>query len=187
MKRALSLGVFVVAVLALQLTSTAQSPSGPNGTQLPAPGVVASPFSVAKFAPKRTGKAEMPPEAYNGYAQFRSAPDLGGPGSAGSGFHHFSLPMDKYTNWYRPRAATLTQYQRCAPDSFRPKGLGHLFARPCDGYRMEYEPYMLSDGMSTYGPSYFAQMPDPRCPDCDHTADDCEQCDSCRKSRLFHR
>jgi hypothetical protein len=52
---------------------------------------------------------------------------------------------------------------------------------------MEYEPYMLSDGMSTYGPSYFSQMPDPRCPDCDHTANDCEQCDTCRKSRLFHR
>ena len=123
----------------------------------------------------------MPAGAFNGYAQQRMVPDLGAPGSAGNGFSHFSLPMDKYTNWYRPRAATLTQYQRCAPDSFRPRGMGHLFNRPCDGYRMEYEPYSLSDGMSKYGPSYFARMPDPRCPDCDHNADDCEECEKCRK------
>ena len=183
MKRLLSLAVYVIALLALQQTSMAQNPPAPGLPDVAASGVISSPQSLAKFASKRTGGAAMPAEAFNGFAQFRSTPDLGAPGSGGIGFHHFSLPMDRYTNWYRPRAATLTQYQRCAPDSFRPRGFGHLFARPCDGYRMEYEPYMLSDGKSKYGPAYLSRMPDPRCPHCDHTADDCEDCDSCR---LFH-
>jgi hypothetical protein len=90
-------------------------------------------------------------------------PDLGAPGSAGNGFNHFPLPLDKYTNWYRPRASSLTQYQRCAPDEFRPRGFGNLFARPCDGFRMEYEPYAISDGMSNYGPAYFSRLPNPQC------------------------
>ena len=185
MKRLVSFGVFVVAVLALQMSSIAQDGSVAQipGTQpqTPQPGVMPSPNSVAKFAAKRTGDARMPANAFNGFAQNRATPDLGAPGSSGNGFNHFSLPMDKYTNWYRPRAASLTQYQRCAPDSFRPRGFGHLFATPCDGYRMDYEPYSMSDGMSLYGPSYFARMPDPRCPDCDPTADDCDSCKKCRK------
>ena len=172
--------VFVFAVLALQLTSEAQESAVP-ADPLPTYPTAAAPNSLAKFAAKRTGDARLPNGAFNGFAQNRLIPDLGAPGSSGNGFNHFSLPMDKYTNWYRPRAATLTQYQRCAPDSFRPRGLGHLFARPCDGYRMEYEPYALSDGMSTYGPSYFSRMPDPRCADCDPNADDCEKCEKCRR------
>lgn len=186
MRSAVQAVVFVFAVLALQLTSVAQyqtvppSPGTLNGHETHSE-MVSGENSLARFTPKRTGDTRMPAGAFNGYAQQRMVPDLGAPGSAGNGFSHFSLPMDKYTNWYRPRAATLTQYQRCAPDSFRPRGMGHLFNRPCDGYRMEYEPYSLRDGMSKYGPSYFARMPDPRCPDCDHNADDCEECEKCRK------
>ena len=115
----------------------------------------------------------LPEGAFNGYAQIRSTADLGAPGSAGNGFNHFANPFDRYTTWYRPRAASLTKYQRCEPESFRPRGFGNLFARPCDGYRMEYEPYGLDDAHSKYGPSYFARMPDPRCDDCCHDDDDC--------------
>ncbi len=108
--------------------------------------------------------------SFNGFAQFRQTPDLGAPGSAGSGFRHFTMPMHSYTTWYRPRAATLNECVRCEKDPFRPRGFGHLFARPCDGYRMEYAPHVLSGDTSTYGPAYIARQPDPRCPDCDHTA-----------------
>ena len=136
-------------------------------------GLIPSKNSLTKFSPLSTGDAAMPQNSYNGFAEIRATPDLGAPGSAGSGFHHFSMPFDKYTQWYRPRAAGLTQYQRCEPDSFRPRGLGHLFARPCDGYRMEYEPYVLGDGPSKYGPAYIARMPDPRCAHCDCRTGDC--------------
>jgi hypothetical protein len=136
--------------------------------------LIPSKNSLRKFSPLRTGDAAMPEDSFNGYADIRATPDLGAPGSAGSGFHHFSMPFDKYTQWYRPRAASLTAYQRCAPDSFRPRGLGHLFAPPCDGYRMEYEPYVLGDGPSKYGPAYIARMPDPRCSQCDCSTGDCK-------------
>lgn len=179
MKKWPTAAVYVVALLALQLTSSAQDSAVPALPQPPATGFVPSADSVARFAAKRTGEAEMPQNAFNGFAALRQTPDLGAPGSAGNGFHHFMLPFDKYTNWYRPRAATLTQYQRCAPDSFRPRGFGHLFANPCDGYRMEYEPYTLSDGHASYGPAYIARMPDPRCPDCDHSAT--SECQKCRR------
>lgn len=185
MKRFAHSGVFVVAVLALQLTTMAQNPAMPQpgvNAPLPATGFIPSSNSVEKFASKRTGEAAIPRGAFNGFAHIRSTPDLGAPGSSGNGFNHFMLPMDRYTNWYRPKASTLTQAQRCAPDSFRPRGFGHLFANPCDGFRMEYEPYQLSDGMSTYGPAYIARMPDPRCPDCDCNADEeCEQCKKCKR------
>jgi len=192
-----SVSVFVFAVLALQLTSAAQESTVTTATT-PVPslpddqnvvyhesgsGAPVSNNSLEKFAQKRTGDARLPDGAFNGYAHIRATPDLGAPGSAGNGFNHFPLPMDRYTNWYRPRAATLTQNQRCAPDSFRPRGMGHLFNRPCDSFRMEYEPYALSDGMSKYGPSYFPRAADPRCPDCDHSVDECENCEKCRKCR----
>ena len=195
MKRVTSAFVFVVAVLALHQCSMAQGVSSIRSVPLqslppiydPQPLSNLDPLpagsSLAKFSMRRTGEAVLPEGAFNGFISHRLQADLGAPGSAGNGFHHFSMPMDKYTNWYRPRAATLTQYQRCAPDSFRPRGLGHLFARPCDGYRMEYEPYVLSDGMSSYGPSYIARLPDPRCDHCDHcNSDDCDECQN-RKCR----
>lgn len=180
MKRMSKLAVYVIAILTYQCSADGQdSPPAIYTPQVvtpvyPSVGYVPSTNSLAKFAPKRTGEARLPDGAYNGYAQVRAVPDLGAPGSAGAGFSHFPMPMDRYTNWYRPKAATLTQYQRCQPASFRPRGFGNLFARPCDGFRMDYQPYMLSDGMSNYGPAYPARMPDPRCPE--HCDDDCEDC-----------
>jgi hypothetical protein len=176
MKRAASLGVFVVAVLATQMCSLAQDAVPESTEDISIRETIARRNSLTKFSAKRTGDAKMPENSFNGFAMLRQSPDLGAPGSSGNGFHHFPLPMDKYTNWYRPRAATLTPFQRCAPDTFRPRGYGHLFASPCDGFRMEYQPYSLSDGMSMYGPAYIARMPDPRCEHCDHAADDCEDC-----------
>ncbi len=145
-----NLAVFVTAVLVGQVNVDAQQ------------------HEMLSPAPQPSGVSGSP--HFNGFSVYRAQPDLGAPGSAGHGFSHFMLPMDKYTNWYRPRAATLSQCQRCAPDSFRPRGLGHLFARPCDGFRMDYSPHVLSDGYTQYGPSYIARQPDPRCEDCDPTA-----------------
>ncbi|RLT19899.1 MAG: hypothetical protein DWI29_04675 [Planctomycetota bacterium] len=188
MKRNIPVPVFVLALLIGQLSCIAQPPvndqppvpgvyRGPAvSPQSPAQSLIPSKYSLRKFAPIRTGDAAMPQDSFNGFAQNRSNPDLGAPGSAGNGFHHFSMPFDRYTSWYRPRAATLTKYQRCAPDPFRPRGFGHLFANPGDGYRMEYEPYTLADEPSKYGPAYFARMPDPRCNSCCLCEDDCE-CD----------
>ena len=196
MKCCPSVPVFVLALLITQLTTLAQTtdspPSNPQPPALPGyapvpnansaatqPGtqnnsLVPSKNSLKKFSPIRTGDAAMPEDSYNGFAEIRNQPDLGAPGSAGSGFHHFSMPLDKYTQWYRPRAATLTKYQRCTPDLFRPRGFGNLFNRPCDGYRMDFEPYVLGDGPSKYGPSYIARMPDQRCRNCDCCMDRCE-------------
>jgi|GEM_PF-1287089 len=107
---------------------------------------------------------------FNGFDQYRSIPDVGPPCSSSYGFQHFNWPLHHYTSWYRPRAATLTKCVRCEDDPFRPRGFGHLFARPCDGYRMDYSPFVLCDDDSRYGPSYLARQPDPRCEDhCDHS------------------
>jgi len=109
----------------------------------------------------------MPP-VDNGFDQFRQEPDLGAPGSPGSGFKHFPFSMAMFTEWHRPKAATLTKRQRCAPDPFRPRGFGHLFARQCDSFRMDYNPHVLSEPQSKYGPAYIYNAPDQRCDDCDH-------------------
>ena len=188
MKRNIPVAVFVLALLIGQLNCIAQPPGTPQpplpgnygGGAVPSVGtkggLIPSKFSLGKFSPILTGESTLPEDSFNGYAQIRATPDLGAPGSAGNGYHHFSMPFDRYTNWYRPRAATLTNYQRCAPSPFRPRGFGNMFARPCDGYRMEYEPYTLEDAPSKYGPSYIARMPDPRCNACclDHDDDECE-------------
>lgn len=180
MPRYLTLTIFVLIPLIVQFRCNAQTPDAPTpgDAVAPAPGsslsLVPSRNSLRKFSPIRTGDTALPADSFNGYGQIRATPDLGAPGSAGNGFHHFSMPFDRYTTWYRPRAASLTKYQRCSPDAFRPRGFGHLFARPCDGYRMEYEPYATGDAPSKYGPSYIAQMPDPRCNDCCHCQNECE-------------
>ncbi|MCA9034066.1 MAG: hypothetical protein KDA91_02995 [Planctomycetaceae bacterium] len=157
MRLARFLPAFTAAFISLQPFAAAQSPPlapVPDSSGMP---VISSPELL-----------EGSPE-FNGFSIYRAHPDLGAPGSAAHGFSHFMMPLDKYGTWYRPRAATLTQCQRCAPDDFRPRGLGHLFARPCDGYRMDYSPYTLNTGRSQYGPSYLARQPDPRCVDCDET------------------
>ena len=151
MRLKLNLTVFVTAVLVGHVSVDAEQPGIPQPT------------------PEAYSGAAGP--HFNGYSVYRAQPDMGAPGSAGHGFSHYVLPMDKYTTWYRPRAATLTQCQRCAPDSFRPRGLGHLFARPCDGFRLDYSPHVLADGHTQYGPSYIARKADPRCEHCDATAE----------------
>lgn len=115
---------------------------------------------------------------FNGYSAHRAMPDNGAPGSAAGGFRHFVLPLERYTHWYRPRAASLTSQQRCAPDTFRPRGFGHLFARPCDSLRMEYSPFLLPEGSSHYGPAYLSRQTDPECEHCDHSG-------SSRHGRVF--
>jgi hypothetical protein len=166
------IGVFVTAVLVGHLSVNAQQ----QPTQLsPVPDDQSAIYDRSNDAarPDYTGSNRLTrpsdPFFFNGFSVFRQTPDLGAPGSAGHGFKHFMLPMDKYTTWYRPRAATLNQCQRCAPDSFRPRGYGHMFAEPCDSFRMEYAPYELHDGQALYGPAYIARQPDPRCDNCDHT------------------
>jgi len=174
MKRAMSLLVYMLAVLAVQQSSRGGDELRPTG-DAPA-GFVPSPNSLAKFAPKRTGDSRVPPGSFNGFAGLRQPPGTGLPGTGGFGHSHYSQPMDRYTSWYRPRAATLTREERCAKDSYRPRGLGHLFAEPMDSFRMDYEPYSLGELPSTYGPAYVNRLGDPRCPNC------CEQCRAKLKS-----
>ncbi|MFK7820984.1 MAG: hypothetical protein AB8G99_19875, partial [Planctomycetaceae bacterium] len=50
----------------------------------------------------------------------------------------YTEPTYNYTGWFRPRAAGRTQAERCyAPDTFRPRGFGRLFARPANGMRVD--------------------------------------------------
>ena len=147
------LAVFVVAILLTGNSAGAQQAAVP-----PAEGDV-SPISYAA--------ASRSPTGVNGYDQYRQSPDPGSAGSPAHGFKHFAAPLHAFTTWYRPRAATLTRMQRCAPDPFRPRGFGHLFARQCDPFRMDYTPHTLSDAHSTYGPSYLLKLRDPRCEHCD--------------------
>ena len=145
------LAVFVVAILTLQVRSTADEPQ-------------VSPEVLSEVSASATTQSY----SSNGFDQYRRSPDLGGPNSAGYGFKHFALPFQNYALWHRPKAATLTKYQRCAPASFRPRGFGQLFAEPCDSFRMEYTPYVMREYNSQYGPSYTLRREDQRCDDCDH-------------------
>jgi hypothetical protein len=167
MKRAVSLLVYVLAVLAVQQTARGQEPEQPGVVLGDAPaGYVPSRNSLQKFAPKRTGESRIPSGTFNGFSGMRAVPNQGMPGTGGYGHSHFDQPMDRYTNWYRPRAATLGRSERCSPDTFRPRGFGNLFADPCDGFRMDYEPYSIGDGAALYGPSYVNRLGDARCPNC---------------------
>jgi len=120
-------------------------------------------------AASTTQVCEMDLIEFNGFDQYRQTPDSGPPFAGGYGFPHFHLPLHRYTNWYRPRAATLRKPQRGATDPWRPKGFGHLFARPAEGYRLEYAPYELCCDRSVYGPAYIVREPNPQCDEhCDH-------------------
>lgn len=165
MRKTVGFYVYVAAVLAGQLSVNA----GQDGMELSSvpPAPAASTDSYDSCPPDRT---ESHFGGFNGFSLFRAVPSPGAPGTPGEGFPHFPFATDRYTHWYRPRAATLTECQRCAPDAFRPRGFGHLFARPCDSFRMEYSPAQLSDGNSVYGPAYWARHSDPRCKDCDHSS-----------------
>lgn len=147
------LAVFVLAILTTQVRGTADEQT-------------AQPEKISNVS----STSSCPPEGFsqNGFDQYRRSPDIGSPHSAGFGFKHFALPFQNYTLWHRPKAATLTKCQRCAPESFRPRGIGNPFARPCDSFRMEYNPFVLHQRESQYGPSYILRREDPRCDDCDH-------------------
>lgn len=146
-----SLAVFVVAILATQVRATAD--------ETPVPPEKVSPVSSTSSCPEEDC-------VHNGFDQYRRTADIGSPHSAGFGFKHFALPFHNFTTWHRPKAATLTKAQRCAPDDFRPRGYGHLFARPCDSFRMDYKPFVLGGKSSQYGPAYILRSPEHRCDDC---------------------
>ncbi len=149
------LAVFVIAIITTQARTSAEDASGVKPEQLKTVSV------------SNTSGGMSQPYSENGFDQFRQQPDLGAPGSPGFGFKHFPFKMHMFTTWHRPRAATLTKAQRCAPEKFRPRGYGDLFARPCDSFRMEYTPHVLSDPSSQYGPSYIYRNADQRCDHCD--------------------
>jgi hypothetical protein len=169
MNRPVGFVVYVIAVLAFHQDLIAQQPNGLQSgfpEQVPA-GFIPSRNSLQKFAARRVGDAKLPEGTYNAWGWRRPATDLGKAGSSGEGFQHFSAATFRYTQWYRPRAATLNAEQRCSPVSFRPRGFSNLFANPKDCYRMEYQPYSLGDEGSIYGPSYVKRAPDARCaPEC---------------------
>ena len=149
------LTVFVVAILTSQIRTTADEASP-------------VPPSQDKISTVSSKSVSAQQYANNGFDQFRQEPNLGAGSSPGFGFKHFPFSMHMFTTWHRPKASTLTKCQRCAPESFRPRGYGNLFARPCDSFRMDYSPYILSDAYTKYGPAYMYRHHDLRCDDCDH-------------------
>lgn len=85
--------------------------------------------------------------------------------------------------WYRPRFLGLRKSERCSPDPFHPRGLGHLFARPSTPCRIDYAPTPLRTLETDYGPHYFRRPPSPYCEHCTHCK--ClgrsrEECPECR-------
>ena len=169
MRLVTSLSVFVVA-FAFGHTVTQAADFSDRVTRI-------TPVS-ADCRPVESAGVESYDSGFSGFKPWQAAPEYGMPGSAAPDAPHFPLPMHHYTNWYRPRAATLTKGRRCEAQPFHPRGFGNLFARPCDPFRMEYKPYALSDHNSLYGPAYIARQPDPRCDhhgDCHlHGDDQCE-------------
>lgn len=166
--------VFVIAVITAQVSlNAADDIRAPTPTQnevdqdasAPRQAVKARQVSATTAHPDLQQGGLQP----NGFDQYRRQPDLGSGSSPSYGYKHFPLPLNMFGSWYRPRASTLTKAQRCAPDSFRPRGFGHLFARPCDSFRMEYSPYVVKENRTEYGPAYLMRASDPRC-------DDCNQC-----------
>lgn len=173
MRPHLSISAVALALVAAQAVCHAQENPLPPVLQQPAPQQmqVQPPMHPPLVAPDPSlppVSVPQPPVLENGFDQYRQQPDLGAPSSPGFGFRHFPFSMAMFTQWHRPKAATLTKSQRCAPDQFRPRGFGHLFARPCDSFRMDYNPHVLADSTSNYGPAYILRAPDPRCEDCDH-------------------
>ena len=152
MRKLSPLSVFVIAILISQVRTRAAEPRETD----------------TKISPASATTVVAQQYSHNGFDQYRQQPNLGGPSSPSHGFKHFPFSMHMFTNWHRPKASTLTKWQRCAPDPFRPRGLGHLFARPCDSFRMDYTPYVLADSHSQYGPSYLYRESDQRCENCDH-------------------
>lgn len=173
--------VFVVAILALVSRGSADEPRVPGDETTANTTTAVSATNPTRLAsghpdhihpphgmPPQFESHSVHPDQINGFDQYRQTADIGSPASPGYGFKHFPSPMHAFTRWHRPRAATLTAWQRCAPQQFRPRGYGDLFARPCDPFRMDYTPHTLHDGHSKYGPAYLLRAPDQRCEKCDH-------------------
>lgn len=81
----------------------------------------------------------------------------------GQGHLHYDHRSRHYGHWYQPKQFGLTIVERCSAPLFRPRGYGNLFNRPSNCYRMDYHRYVLKDHRSDYGPSYYHNLPDPRC------------------------
>jgi hypothetical protein len=62
---------------------------------------------------------------------------------------------------------------RCAPEPFRPRGFGNLFADPQVPYRFDYTPYRVGVKQREYGPWYYPVPEDPHCY--------CEHCGCCAR------
>ena len=72
MNRIASTSVYVVAVLALQLTSAAQDGSVPSRSGVLPYSAAPQMNSLSKFAAKRTGEVRLPADAFNGFAGVQS-------------------------------------------------------------------------------------------------------------------
>lgn len=105
---------------------------------------------------------------------------LGDPQAPSVGYPHYDLETKHYDHWYLPKLFGWGKAERCSPRPFRPRGYGNLSNPPSTCYRIDYNPYVLEDARTRWGPSYFMRQPDPRC-DCGH----CEQC--CAKSHFRAR
>lgn len=149
------LTVFVFAIFA-----------APVATQAGDPAVPPAGSDYGNAAQPDQGGLLAPLYQENGFDNYRREADIGSPGSAGFGFPHFSLPFQNYTLWHRPKAATLTKWQRCAKDEFHPRGFGHLFARPCDSFRIDYSPHRIDMRRSSYGPTYLLRSGNQKCDHC---------------------
>lgn len=99
--------------------------------------------------------------------QFGHLPHLGQPDDGGQGYPHYDYPNYRYDLWYRPHAFGWGKAERCAPDPFRPRGLGNVFNEPSTCYRLDYNRYVIKNYRSEYGPSYYHRLPDERCDDYD--------------------
>ena len=95
--------------------------------------------------------------------EYGHLPHYGDADSPGRGHAHYDYPSQRYGQWYRPKAFGLTQTERCLPRPFRPRGSGNLQNRPSTCYRIDYNPFVLKDPTTEYGPSYFLRQPDGRC------------------------
>lgn len=162
--------VFVIAVITSHASLVADTHPGKEAS--PEPEATATqPAAQVRTVSSTSHPRHTELASPIGFDTYRRTPDLGAGHSPSYGFKHFAGSLNFFGRWHRPQASTLTKYQRCAPDPFRPRGFGHLFARPCDPYRMDYNPYVIREDRSEYGPAYLLRAPDPRCEKC---------CDDCR-------
>ena len=120
-----------------------------------------------------------------GFDNYRVAPRYENNGRA-AGFLHFDNKSTEHGVYYRPFHSSLSKGARCAPEPWRPLGMGNLWNRTCATKRMDYLPYRLRDTRTDYGPAYYRVREDKDCTDCE----DCRLrlkhglgcCQSCKSS-----